>query len=75
MKISKKLRDVTFKEWQAWEKQQCTLMEDKGCSDCIFSRVPCFSIDKSCWINNKELYSTEFLNNEIEIEIPRRKTK
>lgn len=62
----KKLRDLTPKEWDKWIDKECQLTD---CDNCIFRNVPCTrSINKQSWVNNKDLYSDKFLNQEIEVE-------
>lgn len=58
----KKLRDLTEEEWNKWKEKNCD-----NCTDCIFSKVYCDSSYTS-WINNKDLYSDKFLDQEIEVE-------
>lgn len=38
------------------------------CDSCPFTSANCYSNDKNSWVNNKNLFSNEFLNQEIEIE-------
>lgn len=78
MKIKKKLKDLTFEEYKDWKFENCI---GKDCSRCAFGCVNCSWVpDKYtcggdtrggdiCWINNKDSYSDEFLNQEIEIGI------
>ena len=62
----KKLRDLTPKEWDKWIDKECPLT---SCDNCIFRNVPCTrSINKQSWVNNKDLYSDKFLDQEIEVE-------
>ena len=40
-------------------------------NDCIFNKAQCAEpSDESSWINNKDLYSDKFLDQEIEIDLP-----
>ena len=42
-----------------------------SCNDCIFNKAQCAEpSDESSWINNKDLYSDKFLDQEIEIDLP-----
>ena len=59
MKI--KLRDLTIEQFEKWV-QVCN-----DCSTCPFRRVSCVR-GKTSRINNKDLYSDKFLDQEIEIE-------
>lgn len=62
MKIKKKLRDISLEEFKVYCKQL-------SCEKCVFSKVCCDEFSSDCWINNKDIYSDKFLNQEIEIEI------
>ena len=63
----KKLRDLTKDEWDKWEGVNCFRCD--SCDDCIFSNVYCNkSNDGKSWVNNKDLYSDKFLNQEIEVK-------
>lgn len=60
----KKLRDLTPEEWDKWLKKNCG-----DCSECIFRKALCSDSRKEeSWINNKDLYSDKFLDQEIEVE-------
>lgn len=67
MIIKKKLRDVTPSEYREWEKKHCAL-NTIDCANCAFHYVMCRSWGPS-WVKHKNLYSDNFLNQEIEIEI------
>lgn len=67
MKIKKKLRDVTPSEYIEWEKKHCAL-NTIDCANCAFHYVMCRSWGPS-WVKHKNLYSDNFLDQEIEIEI------
>lgn len=58
----KKLRDLTPEEFDKWKDNGCT----KNCDDCIFYNVYCYT--EHCWVYHKNLYSDEFLDQEIEVE-------
>lgn len=60
----KKLRDITEEEFKNWMNKNCFLGSD--CNKCIFNNVYCST--ERIWINNKDLYSDKFLNQEIEVE-------
>lgn len=66
MKIKKKLRDLTKEEYREYLDTYC---EWGKCSRCIFQNVTCRYDDKRGWFENKDLYSNEFLNQEIEIKV------
>lgn len=60
----KKLRDLTKEEWNKWKGKNCG-----NCKKCIFNKVYCnSSYVKSSWVNNKDIYSDKFLEQEIEVE-------
>lgn len=59
----KKLRDWTMEDFKKWEDVNC-----KGvCDDCPFTNVHCNDNAKRFWINNKDLYSDKFLDQEVEV--------
>ena len=60
----KKLRDLTTKEWDKWQDKYCG-----NCNKCAFNIVSCScSYEKRSWVNNKDIYSDKFLDQEIEVE-------
>lgn len=67
MIVKKKLRDVTFDEFAKWRAQNCCYCIK--CSDCIFENVNCSRYKMHSWTNDKKIFSDDFLNLEIEIEI------
>lgn len=63
----KKLRDLTEEEWDKWNDENCK--NCKNCSECIFKNIVCHkSWVETSWVNNKDLYSDKFLDQEIEVE-------
>lgn len=60
-----KLRDLTEKQYEIWLAKNCYYTK---CVNCPFAKVYCDLTSKNNWINNKDLYSSKFLNKEIEIE-------
>lgn len=66
MKIKKKLRDLTPEEYANWHLKNCYIT---NCAICPFKSVRC-DISKKSWVDNKELFSDKFLNQEIEINTP-----
>lgn len=68
MKIKKKLKDLTKKEYSNWREKNCDVT--KKCNSCIFKMVGCGDLYKNCWIFNKDLFSDKFLNQEIDVEVP-----
>lgn len=69
MKIKKKLKNLTCEEFSKWKYQNCRYFNANNltCSSCLFNKIICNSSD-GCWVDNKELYSDKFLDQEIEIE-------
>ena len=60
----KKLRDLTLEEWDKWQRKNCG-----NCNKCAFNKVNCnISYEKRSWVNNKDIYSDKFLDQEIEVE-------
>lgn len=64
-----KLRDLTKKQYQKWQKTNCKKSE-QYCNGCPFQKVQCYNDDtvNNIWYLNKGLYSDEFLDQEIEIK-------
>ena len=68
MTIKKKLRDLTGEEWDKWLEKVC-FNHHLMCKKCPLKGAYCdYSANESSWINNKDVYSDKFLNQEIEIE-------
>lgn len=68
MKRKIKLRDMTKEDFAKWKEKKCVKI---SCKDCVFCKAPCTEPnDENSWINNKDLYSDKFLNQEVEIEMP-----
>lgn len=65
MIIKKKLKDISLEEFKVWSIKNCKQL---SCEKCVFSKVFCDEFSSDCWINNKDIYSDKFLNQEIEIE-------
>ena len=65
MIIKKKLKDISLEEFKMWKEKHCSA----HCLNCVFSNVYCSESSNDCWINNKDIYSDKFLDQEIEIEI------
>lgn len=62
----KKLRDLTPEEWDNWQVKNCDHID---CNKCVFTNVVCYrSLETNSWINNKDIYSDKFLDQEIEVE-------
>lgn len=65
MIIKKKLKDISLEEFKVWSIKNCNKL---SCEKCVFSKVRCDELSRNCWVNNKDIYSDKFLNQEIEIE-------
>lgn len=67
MKRKIKLIDITKEQWDSYKRNVCRCL----CNDCPIKAGKCFlSTDETSWVNNKDMYSNKFLNQEIEIETP-----
>lgn len=67
MKIKKKLRDITTSEFEDWAKKRCGA-NSSFCANCYFKFVHCLANSVTVWTKHKNLYSDNFLDQEIEIE-------
>lgn len=67
MKIKKKLRDITTSEFEDWTKKRCGA-NSSFCANCYFKFVHCLANSVTVWTKHKNLYSDNFLDQEIEIE-------
>lgn len=67
MIIKKKLRDVTTSEFEDWAKKRCGA-NSSFCANCTFKFVHCLANNVTVWTKHKNLYSDNFLDQEIEIE-------
>ena len=63
----KKLRNFTPEDYKRWRCTNCS-RAILSCEECIFDCVNCDNNSKKCWVNNKDLYSDKFLDQEIEVE-------
>ena len=62
----KKLRDLTQEEWDKWKDNNCS---STCCGQCIFRHTSCaYRYEEDSWINNKDLFSDKFLDQEIKVE-------
>lgn len=59
-----KLKDMTCEDYKKWLQKNCCTA---NCKNCIFDKVNCSNNNNYGWINNKDLYSEKFLNQEVEI--------
>lgn len=71
--MKKKLRDLTIKDYERYEHEVCSVVNQSGdktsdkCRWCPLRYVNCNIDDRACWIYHDELYSDAFLDSEIEI--------
>ena len=63
MKITKKLRDITYEELTNYCRGKII------CPECFLRNVRCIT-SNDCWVYHKDLYSDKFLDQTIEIEMP-----
>lgn len=65
-----KLRDLTEEQYKTFVDRKCgNQIVGIGCVDCPFYRISClYGKGNKCWIDNKDLYSDKFLDQEIEVE-------
>ena len=63
----KKLRDFTPEDYKRWRCNNCA-RAILSCEECIFDYVNCDNNSKKCWVNNKDLYSDKFLDQELEVD-------
>lgn len=59
-----KLKYVTERQYAKWKIKHCDKYDD--CKGCPFCKIDCL-FGNTCWVNNKDLYSDKFLDQEIEI--------
>lgn len=67
MLVEKKLRDVTKEEFKKWVGDHCGKME---CNDCPFRPVNCGPYDIRNWIDYKNIFKDDFLNQKIQVKVP-----
>lgn len=63
MKITKKLKDITYKELTNYCKGKII------CPECFLRNVRC-ATSNACWVYHKDMYSDKFLDQTIEVEVP-----
>lgn len=59
-----KLKDMTCEQYKNWKNKNC---RSSNCKSCIFDKVLCGAWCDGCWVYNKEIYSENFLNQEVEL--------
>ena len=57
-----KLRDLTEEQYIKWQDESC---DEYDCSNCPFRCIEC---NKTFWVSCKDMYSDQFLDQEIEVE-------
>ena len=68
MKQLIKLKDLTSEQWDKHRNALCNIDKRESCDGCIFQGVNCSdSLFRNSWINNKEKYNDNFLNQEVEL--------
>lgn len=61
-----KIRDLTAEQYDDWKGRLCDNLWLGKCASCPFKGTNCsYSESKFSWINNKNLYSDKFLDEEI----------
>lgn len=63
-----KLRDLTEKQFNKWVGNYCGFSPDYRCGGCPFNIVDCISLNDTCRLKNKDLFSDKFLDQEVEVE-------
>ena len=63
--MKKAIKYLTEEEFCIWKNKNCSLIT---CDICPFKSVNCDLNDKNSWVNNKDLYTSKFLNQEIELD-------
>ena len=64
-----KLKYLTKEQYKTFVDNKCgNQIVGIGCVDCPFYCISClYGKDNKCWIDNKDLYSDKFLDQEIEV--------
>lgn len=63
-----KLRDLTTEQFNKWVGNYCGYTPDYCCGGCPFNFVDCISLNDTCRLKHKDLFSDKFLDQEVEIE-------
>lgn len=67
IKENKKLKDLTYDEYAKFKSYECGYYGK--CDNCPFRTGNCESPDSpDSWFNNQEMYSEDFLNQELQVE-------
>lgn len=67
IKIKKKLRDLTKEQYEKNIDTICSSFDN--CEKCPFRICTCVSDYQFSWINNKDMFSNKFLDQEVEISV------
>lgn len=71
MIVKKKIRDFEEYDFINYIFKNCPSYSVWGsCTDCKFYNVMCNVKSDRCWVKHKNLYSNEFLDQELEIDVP-----
>ena len=70
MKKTIKLRDLTKEQWDKNRNSLCKLDKGENCDKCIFQWIGQDPEYRYSWLNNEDMFSKEFLDQEVEIEVP-----
>lgn len=67
IKENKKLKELTYDEYAKFKSSECGYYEK--CDNCPFRTGNCESPDSpDSWFNNQEMYSEDFLNQELSVD-------
>lgn len=67
IKVNKKLKDLTYDDYAHFKSFECGYYGK--CDNCPFRTGNCESPDSpDSWFNNKEMYSEDFLNQEMSVD-------
>lgn len=65
--MKKKIKDLTLDDYKSYTKKYC---DSYYCEECPFRRAACQEDTEYFWMNHKDEYSDEFLNQEIDMVLP-----
>ena len=66
MIIEKKLKMLTKEQYVEWKQKNCDVAK---CYHCVFKGSAC-ELNDRCWVDHKLIYSNEFLEQKVKIEVP-----
>lgn len=67
IQIKKKLRDLTKEQYEKNKDTICNSFDN--CEKCPFRMCTCVSEYQFSWVNNKDMFSDKFLDQEVEINV------